>query len=221
LKHYDASTAAPLLPLDLWLSGPELLRGVPAGLAAWLTDAGLLTERIREAAGAAPSVRVVEERLGFLTGEQQALLEAPAASCFVRQVELCGAGRPWVFAESLIPDHTLELHPWLAELGDSSLGATLAAIPGVSRGPFEFAPEHGVRHREPGGDRARDARRPRCHARRLRAPRAPAPSGRHLAAVVAGDVGTVARRARPSARAHLHRVRARRRADPLGRLRGQ
>jgi chorismate lyase len=140
LKHYDASTAAPLLPLDLWLSGPELLRGVPAGLAGWLTATGLLTERIRAAAGAPPSVRVVEERLGFLTGEQQVLLEAPAASCFVRQVELLGAGRPWVFAESLVPDHTLELHPWLAELGDSSLGATLAGIPGVSRGPLEFAP---------------------------------------------------------------------------------
>jgi chorismate--pyruvate lyase len=140
LKHYDASTAAPLLPLDLWLSGPELLRGVPAALAAWLTDSGLLTERIRAASGAAPGVRVIEERLGFLTAEQQALLEAPAASCFVRQVELVGDGRPWVFAESLIPDHTLELHPWLAELGDSALDATLAGIAGVSRGPFEFAP---------------------------------------------------------------------------------
>ena len=140
LKHYDALAAAPLLPLDLWLSGPELLRGVPAELTGWLMDEGPLTERIRAAAGAAPCVRVVEERLGFLTGEQQALLEAPAAGCFVRQVELCGAGRPWVFAESLIPDHTLELYPWLAELGDSSLVATLAAIPGISRGPFEFAP---------------------------------------------------------------------------------
>ena len=40
MKHYDASSAAPLLPLDLWLSGPELLRGLPAGLAAWLTDTG-------------------------------------------------------------------------------------------------------------------------------------------------------------------------------------
>lgn len=140
MKYYDASSAAPLLPLDLWLSGPELLRGLPAGLAAWLTDSGLLTDRIRAACGAAPGVRVVEERLGFLTAEQQALLEAPAASCFVRQAELVGGGRPWVFAESLIPDHTLELHPWLAELGDSSLGATLAGIAGISRGPFEFAP---------------------------------------------------------------------------------
>ncbi len=140
MKHYDAASAAPLLPLDLWLSGPQLLRGVPAGLVAWLTDPGLLTDRIRSVCGGAPAVRVVDERLGFLTAEQQALLEAPAASCFARQVQLTGAGQTWVFAESLVPDHTLELHPWLAELGDSSLGATLAGLAGVSRGPFEFAP---------------------------------------------------------------------------------
>jgi chorismate lyase len=140
VKNYDASIAAPLLPLDLWTSGAAVLRGMPAALAAWLTDTGLLTERIRTASGAAPAVRVVAEQLGFLSAEQQALVAAPAASCFVRQVELLGGGRPWVFAESLIPDHTLELHPWLAELGDSSLGATLAGLSGVERGPFEFAP---------------------------------------------------------------------------------
>ena len=136
----DVTTAAPLLPLDLWLSGPRLLRGLPADLAAWLTERGLLTERIGAATGAPASVRLVEERLGFLTGEQQVLLEAPAASCFVHRVELTGRGRAWVFAETLVPDHTLELHPWLAELGASSLDATLAGLAGVDRGTFEFAP---------------------------------------------------------------------------------
>lgn len=140
MTHYDALTAAPLLPLDLWLSGTRLVRGMPAELAGWLSETGLLTDRIRAATGAPAGVRVLEERLGFLTAEQQALLEAPATSCFVRRVVLLGRGRPWVFAESLVPDHTLELHPWLAELGDSSLGATLAGIDGVSRGALEFAP---------------------------------------------------------------------------------
>ncbi|MBS0396742.1 MAG: chorismate lyase, partial [Proteobacteria bacterium] len=86
MRHYDTIAAAPLLPLDLWLPGREILRGVPPGLAAWLTDAGLLTERIRAASGQVAAVRVVEERLGFLSAEQRALLEAPADSCFVRQV---------------------------------------------------------------------------------------------------------------------------------------
>jgi chorismate lyase len=134
------AAAAPLLPLDLWAPATELLRGLPAELKAWLTDTGLLTERIAAAAGAPAGVRLVEQRLGFLSREQQALLEAPVASCLVREVVLSGGGRPWVFAQSLVPDHTLELYPWLAELGDSSLGATLAGIEGLERGRFELAP---------------------------------------------------------------------------------
>ncbi|MBS0373580.1 MAG: chorismate lyase [Proteobacteria bacterium] len=140
MKPSSVSAAAPLLPLDLWLPGQEILRGAPAALVPWLTDPGLLTDRVREAAGAAVQVRVVEERLGFLSAEQRALLAAAADSCFVRRVELVAAGRPWVFAESLVPDHTLELHPWLAELGDSSLGTTLAGLAGIRRGAFEYAP---------------------------------------------------------------------------------
>jgi chorismate--pyruvate lyase len=139
-RRYDATHAAPLLPLDLWLPGAELLRGAPAEVAGWLMDTGPLSARVTAASGRPVRVRVVEERLGFLSAEQQALLEAPAASCFVRQAELVSGGRPWVYAESLIPDHTLELHPWLAELGDTSLGATLAGIAGIERGPFEIAP---------------------------------------------------------------------------------
>jgi chorismate lyase len=140
LQDFSTAAAEPLLALELWLPGELLLRGIPGTLAAWLSTPGLLTERIKTASGAAAGLRLLDQRLGFLGRDQQALLEAPAASCLVREVALTGAGRPWVFAQSLIPDHTLELHPWLAELGEASLGATLAAFPGVERGPFEFAP---------------------------------------------------------------------------------
>jgi chorismate--pyruvate lyase len=137
---YSAAAAAPLLPLDLWMPGTGLLRGMPAALAAWLTEPGLLTARIAAISGAPHGLRVLDQRLGFLSREQQALLAAPATSCLVREVELTARGQAWIFAQSLVPDHTLELHPWLAELGDSSLGQTLDAIAGLERGPFEFAP---------------------------------------------------------------------------------
>ena len=142
MRKFAASGHAttPLLPLDLWVRGDDLVARLPAELASWLGERGLLSKRIRAASGAAVAVRVVEERLAFLSAEQQALLEAPAASCVARRVALVSAGRTWVYAETLIPDHTLELHPWLAELGDSSLGATLTACGDLTRGPFEFAP---------------------------------------------------------------------------------
>jgi chorismate--pyruvate lyase len=139
-KPAAASYATPLLPLDLWVRGDDYAGRLPAALSGWLTEPGLLTDRIQAASGAPVAVRVVEERIAFLSAEQQAILEAPASSCFARRIELVSAGRPWVYAETLIPDHTLELHPWLAELGDSSLGATLAACQDLVRGPFEFAP---------------------------------------------------------------------------------
>jgi chorismate--pyruvate lyase len=140
VQDYSAVAAAPLLPLDLWMPVTALLRGMPASLAAWLTEPGLLTARIAAVSGAPHGLTLLDQRLGFLSREQQALLAAPATSCLVREVQLTARGEAWIFAQSLVPDHTLELHPWLAELGDSSLGATLDAIAGLERGPFEFAP---------------------------------------------------------------------------------
>ena len=140
MKHIDVLSAAPLLPLDLWLAGQELLRGIAPEVRAWLTEPRPLSERIRAASGARATLRVIGERLAFLSAEQQALVEAPAASCLAVEAELAVHGRPWVYVESLIPDHTLEQHPWLAELGDSPLAATLDGVAGLERGPFEFAP---------------------------------------------------------------------------------
>jgi len=129
-----------MLPLELWMPGVELLRDVPDGLASWLTESGTLTARIRAAASDGRCrLRVLEQRIGFLSREQQAALDTQVASCFVREIELIGGEEPWVFAQTLVPDATLELHPWLAELGDSPLGETLAGVAGLERGPFEFA----------------------------------------------------------------------------------
>jgi chorismate-pyruvate lyase len=136
VKNPYAPSTAPLLPLDLWAPGTELLRALPPPLREWLCDAGPLAVRIEAATGCVPTERVLEQRLGFLTREQRALLEAPATGCLVRDALTSARGRPWLFSQALIPDHTLELHPWLAEFGDASL----VAIEGLERGAFEFAP---------------------------------------------------------------------------------
>jgi chorismate--pyruvate lyase len=128
-----------LLPLDLWAPGVEVLRALPPVPRGWLTETGLLTDRITGVSGAAVGHRLVDQRLGFLSRDEQVQLAAPAASCLVHEIVLTGRGQPWIFVQSLIPDHTLELHPWLAELGDSSLGATLGGIAALTRGAFEFA----------------------------------------------------------------------------------
>jgi chorismate--pyruvate lyase len=128
-----------LLPLDLWIPDAALLRGVPDHVGDWLTEPGLLTARVRAVSGGPCRLRVLEQRLDFLTVDQQAELEVPAGTCFVREIALCAGSVPWVYAQTVVPDATLELHPWLAELGETPLGETLAQVGGVEHGPLEFA----------------------------------------------------------------------------------
>lgn len=140
LSTTPASVPSLLLPLDLWMGGGARLRAAPAELRDWLAEPGLLTDRIAAACGAPAGLTLIEQQPGLMTAEQQVEVQAPAASCFLRRIELTAYGRPWVYAESLIPDHTLEQHPWLALLGATSLGSALAACPDLTRGAFEFAP---------------------------------------------------------------------------------
>ena len=106
---------------------------------AWLTEPGLLTERLRACCAGRQGLTVVSEREAPLAAAESALLQAPGGVAFVREIELTCDGRPWVFAQTLIPLVTLVHHGWLSTLGDAALGERLAAVPGIQRGPLEFA----------------------------------------------------------------------------------
>jgi len=110
----------------------------PAAIA-WLAEPGLLTERLRACCAGRQGLAVVSEREAPLAAAESALLQAPGNAAFVREIELTCDDRPWVFAQSLIPLATLARHGWLSTLGDTALGERLAAIPGLERGPLEFA----------------------------------------------------------------------------------
>ena len=107
--------------------------------AAWLAEPGLLTERLRACCVGRQGLAVVSEREAPLATAEAALLQAPGNAAFVREIELTCDGRAWVFAQSLIPLATLARHGWLSTLGDTALGERLAALPGLERGPLEFA----------------------------------------------------------------------------------
>jgi chorismate--pyruvate lyase len=121
--------------------GPEqtLPRTLSPELRGWLLETGLLTHRLRAACGDRYHLRLLDQRIGFLNAELQSLFDVRANTAFVREIALCCGQHAWVFAQTFVPDVTLELHPWLAELGDSPLGETLAGIAGVERDPVEFA----------------------------------------------------------------------------------
>ena len=107
--------------------------------ASWLAEPGLLTDRLRACCSGKQGLTVVSEREAPLAAAESALLQAPGSAAFVREVELTCDGRPWVFAQSLIPLATLARHGWLSTLGDAALGERLAAVPDIRRGPLEFA----------------------------------------------------------------------------------
>ena len=121
----------------------ERLDGVapPAdpALRAWLSEPGLLTERLRACCDGEPGLAVVAESEAPLAQADAALLAASGSCAFVREIELTCDGRPWVFAQTLVPLATLARHGWLANLGRTALGERLAAVPGIERGPLEFA----------------------------------------------------------------------------------
>jgi len=107
--------------------------------AAWLAEPGLLTERLRACCSGRQGLSVVSEREAPLAAAESALLKAAGNAAFVREIELTCDGRPWVFAQTLVPLATLARHGWLSTLGDAALGERLAAVPDILRGPLEFA----------------------------------------------------------------------------------
>lgn len=105
----------------------------------WLIGKGLITQRMKDACGGRFAARLVEHWTGLLSNAQKSCLRVADSAGLYREVELCCADQVWVFAQSIIPDSTLCVHPWLAELGDSSLGEMLNELSGVERSSYEYA----------------------------------------------------------------------------------
>jgi len=111
----------------------------PPAAAAWLAETGLLTERLRSCCGGEPGLKLVSLAEAPMTGGEAAVLQAAGNAALVREVELTCDGRPWIFAQTLIPQVTLARQRWLSSLGTDPLGERLASVAGIERGPLEFA----------------------------------------------------------------------------------
>lgn len=109
----------------------------PAALWPFITETGSLTERLRQRAGNTFSVRLLNHGHAALPAEEAVLLGSkPEQAGYVRQVFLCGGGRPWVYARSLAAGHA---EHWLKDLGEQPLGERVFAHPGARRSPVEAA----------------------------------------------------------------------------------
>jgi len=125
-------------PATAWTPDPAHLDPGAVPLS-WLTEQGLLTERVRGGCGGAFGLRVVDQRHDLLAPTDAAALQVQDLSAFVREIELTCDGIARVFAQTLVPAATLAAEPWLALLGNDPLGPRLATLGGALRDPLEFA----------------------------------------------------------------------------------
>jgi chorismate-pyruvate lyase len=109
-----------------WLSAGALEGHVrDAALRSWLLTRGLLTARIREAAGD-----------GFA---MHCLREEAVGVEHVRETAMSCDGVVWMFAHTRMPSATVRHHPWLGRIGDRTLGEVLAGRSEVARGDLRYA----------------------------------------------------------------------------------
>ena len=110
----------------MWLPASALNCYVgDAAMRDWLLTPGLLTQRIREAAGDGFAMHYLRE--GLLHGEH------------VREIDMCCDDVVWMFAHTRIPTSTLAAHPWLGQIGGRTLGEALAGRESVQREDFRYA----------------------------------------------------------------------------------
>jgi len=117
----------------------EFAPAAAAEAETWLREPGLLTDRLRACCDGQTGLAIVAQSEAPLAAEDAIVLKASGNAAFVREIELTCDGRAWVFAQTLVPLATLARQRWLTSLGSAALGERLAAIPGLTRGPLEFA----------------------------------------------------------------------------------
>jgi chorismate-pyruvate lyase len=122
----SADTPLPVPSSAMWLPGTALncYESDPA-VRDWLLTPGLLTQRIKSAAGSAFVMHVLGEHLH----EQ----------VFIREIDMCCGMDVWLFAHTRVPRATALNHPWLTTIGDRSLGEALGEHGHVERAAFRYA----------------------------------------------------------------------------------
>jgi chorismate--pyruvate lyase len=121
---------------DSYQAGSVAIAGLDPGLRRWLTCTGLLTERLATLPGVA--LRHLAETDIPLTDGQRRLMQTTDQTGRLREISLQAGDTRYVYGTSLIPASLLVSYPWLGDLGEQPLGATLTARLDVTRSEFRF-----------------------------------------------------------------------------------
>ncbi|WP_339338959.1 chorismate lyase [uncultured Oceanicoccus sp.] len=114
---------------------------VPGSVRRWLLDSGSLTQRLIKSSGGQFKVQVLSQQWQRPRLSEATLLGIPTREmAIIREVALLCAGKPRVFARSVIPASSLvgRLRR-LRKFNDSSLGEMLFRDTSMRRHPFQIA----------------------------------------------------------------------------------
>lgn len=111
-------------------------------MRAWLEDPGSVTSRMRRVCSGDFSLALLVQRKARPFLVEARMLELPSRRfALIRQVLLCCAGVPWIFARSVVPVTTLRgRNRRMARLGSRPLGEVLFALPGLVRREAHIVP---------------------------------------------------------------------------------
>lgn len=124
-----------------WPVAGETVAAMPANARDWLFDSGSLTARLKTLSEGKFAVEVVDESwliLPELRFRSRFGPVAPEHRFWSRRVVLLGNGVPWIFANTLIPTHSLDGDlEQIIRLGTRPLGEYLFSQPELSRSEIE------------------------------------------------------------------------------------
>ncbi len=113
-----------------WYQHHQLFnQSLPPALLPWLFDTSSLTARLINLYDKNFSVRVISQQWQKLSAEEASAMSLKSVhSALVRQVLLCGSGKPLVYARTVIPATTIQgAQRRYANMGSRPLGAMLFA----------------------------------------------------------------------------------------------
>ena len=123
-----------------WLPAERLGQlDIEAHLRPWLIGKGLVSARMKDRCGERFGAHLVDQWTGLLSAELRDSLKVQDSAALFRDEELVCGNQVWVFSQSVVPDSTLCMHPWLGELGDSPIGEIMSDLAGVERSSYEYA----------------------------------------------------------------------------------
>jgi chorismate--pyruvate lyase len=127
-----------------WMPFGQVEPFAPSELRSWLAEPGLLTARIRALCGERMRFRMLGPlRRAPLLSEVQQRLGVDDTDCWLREIEFRCEDTRLVYAQTVLPETTVALCPWLRDLGEAPIGEALRrSVDPVEREPLEYAALH-------------------------------------------------------------------------------